>query len=193
MSLVIAELERLWSSNTAAPDLVSWWSATICSETAVTVDELLSALHLDQQQRWKTSQPWKVEDYLLKLSELPPGLNWRQKLVAGEIEARRNTPAPLTHEELAARFPDLVEQIIQESRRVVVVGVHRVDSAPHPVRQAPCRHLFTWAGTRVAGVQRMDEASRDEHSSRLYQTQQGGQRSQSCTSSTGKSRANRGT
>ncbi|MEY3173077.1 MAG: hypothetical protein RLZZ436_990, partial [Planctomycetota bacterium] len=154
MSLVIAELERLWSSNTAAPDLVSWWSATICSETAVTVDELLSALHLDQQQRWKTSQPWKVEDYLLKLSELPPGLNWRQKLVAGEIEARRNTPAPLTHEELAARFPDLVEQITTDVSGRLALS----DENPAPTAlQATAISEQTQARIGVSGRYRLDE------------------------------------
>ncbi|MFM7865689.1 MAG: hypothetical protein ACKPHU_15855, partial [Planctomycetaceae bacterium] len=99
MSLIIADLQRLWSSTAAAPDLVSWWSAAVCSETAGTVDELLSALLLDQQYRWKTTAPWSVEDYLEKLSALPSGMNWRLNLAVGEIEARRNTETPLNDQE----------------------------------------------------------------------------------------------
>jgi hypothetical protein len=113
MSSLAADLEHLWSSAKVPPDLVTWWSSAVAASPRTTPNELLVALRLDQQRRWQTDQPWKVEDYLQRL-RLPTGTDWRQELLSGEIDARRNSPTPLTPEELSSRFPDLSDTFKQQ-------------------------------------------------------------------------------
>ena len=106
MSSVTANIQRFWSSAVEPPDLASWWSSCVVSGDPAESRELLAALRLDQQFRWRTSQPWLVEDYLASLPQLPLGVNWRMELAVGEWHAR---PAdqPLSPQDLQTRFPEL--------------------------------------------------------------------------------------
>ncbi len=104
MSLA-AELDRLWSTSATAPDLASW--LTIAA-AAATNDEVLEILRLDQQRRWRTTQPWLAEDYQDRLPAWPAGVNWRLELIIGEWLARANAQ-PLSEGDLQRRFPDFAD------------------------------------------------------------------------------------
>ena len=98
-------LQQLWLSagNQSVPDLVQWLDRPFTGDTK----ELLDALRWDQQQRWKTSQPLRAEEYLAQLPGLPASIDWMFELAVGEFEARRDTDRPLSEAEISSRFPQL--------------------------------------------------------------------------------------
>ena len=110
MSLV-NRLQLAWSSVPASspPDL----NELIEVPSRENGHELLEALRFDQQQRWKTSQPLLVEDYLAKLPALPSGIDWTFELAVGEFDARRDSREPLSAAEISSRFPELSDTLRQ--------------------------------------------------------------------------------
>jgi formylglycine-generating enzyme required for sulfatase activity len=113
MSSLLADIEQLWSSAAAPPDLTSWWSSIspAAGTGQIPAGDLLAALLLDQAHRWKTGGHWLVEDYLTRLPQLPPGVNWRLELAAGEFTARMACSQPANIEELTSRFPDIADTL----------------------------------------------------------------------------------
>ena len=105
------QLESMWLPEREPPDLVVWLAGRDLSGSAV---ELLAALKLDQRYRWRSLEPWYVEDYLLRLVGLPSGVDWRVELAVGEYEARRDSDRPLSAEELDSRFPELSETLLEK-------------------------------------------------------------------------------
>ena len=99
------DLDHLWSTSDSPPDLNLWMQQFT---DAVDALQLLAALKLDQQRRWKQPDPWLAEDYRKRL-QLPHGLDWRFELAVGEFEARRDTEGALDLAALSSRFPDLSE------------------------------------------------------------------------------------
>ncbi len=102
------QLEMLWLPEREPPDLVVWLAGRDLTGSAA---ELLAALKLDQHYRWRSLEPWYVEDYLLRLVGLPSGVDWRVELAVGEYEARRDSDRPLSAAELSSRFPELSETL----------------------------------------------------------------------------------
>lgn len=99
-----AQLERLWlESPTNAPDIRHVFDG----KSTVTSEDILTVLRLDQEYRWKTGQPFLVEDYLKFFSWLPQDVNWRVELLLGEMDTRKKLECPPTITELRDRFPDL--------------------------------------------------------------------------------------
>ncbi|MFM8476316.1 MAG: protein kinase domain-containing protein, partial [Planctomycetaceae bacterium] len=97
--------------STPAADFEYLWSTGKADSGTVDPHEILGALRLDQQQRWKTHQPQLVEDYLRQLQafpQLPTAVNWTLELVVGEWHSRP-IDQPLTPPDLQSRFPDLVD------------------------------------------------------------------------------------
>ncbi|MFM7058645.1 MAG: bifunctional serine/threonine-protein kinase/formylglycine-generating enzyme family protein [Planctomycetota bacterium] len=74
--------------------------------SAVDPDELLEALRLDQEYRWRSHSPWLAEDYQRCLQPLPSTIPWRLELAAGEWLCRSSAGA-LVQADLQSRFPDL--------------------------------------------------------------------------------------
>ncbi len=104
---VKAELNALWLSAEAAPDIFSFIRRAELQDPW----QVLAILQLDQKHRWRTSQPLMVEDYIVGLQLLSPEIHWKLELAIGEFEARQNTDRPLSEAELNTRFPDLVDTL----------------------------------------------------------------------------------
>ncbi len=84
----------------------------------------------DQQHRWKTDQPLKVEDYLARLPDLAADSDCKVELAVGEFQARQNGNTSPSVEEFLSRFPDISDTLRQE-----IVGF-----GDEPARTEPCRH-----------------------------------------------------
>lgn len=98
------DLRQLWSTSADPPDVLSWFLTAIAS--AVDADELVDAIRLDQQLRWQSPNPRTAEEYIACLQPLPPTVNWRLELAAGEWLSRFDGGMPV-QADLEARFPDL--------------------------------------------------------------------------------------
>ncbi len=105
--MILDDLQRLWAGSTTGPDLVSFFEGR---QATLPPEELLTALRLDQGFRWRTEEPWLVEDYVRQLG-LTFGTEWQTELLLGEYEARRATPRPLSHDEISSRFPGFGETL----------------------------------------------------------------------------------
>jgi hypothetical protein len=104
---VVKQLEQLWNSASTPPDVF----ALLKRYPAADSDQYLAVLLADQRQRWRTSMPLQVEDYLAGLPELPGNVDWRLQLAIGEFEARRDASRPLSVHEIKSRFPDLIDAL----------------------------------------------------------------------------------
>ena len=68
--------------------------------------EKLAVLMLDQQQRWKTSHPLKVEDYLDNISDLASDPQNKLQLAVGEFQARQNSGTLPSIDEFVTRIAE---------------------------------------------------------------------------------------
>ncbi|MFM8476315.1 MAG: serine/threonine-protein kinase, partial [Planctomycetaceae bacterium] len=136
MSTLIAALESLWSASTEPPDLNSWWSSVTAAQKEVSADEVLSALLLDQRNRWRTAKPLTAEDYIRTVERLPDGIDWPLELAAGEFEARTAASQTLSIDEFTARFPAVAETLRDRLQQIasdvipteIVTGVVRMQA-----------------------------------------------------------------
>jgi len=94
---LVQQFEQLWDSAAVPPDVFSF-----LKQQPVDSQQWLAVLLADQQRRWATHSPWKVEDYLLGLPDLPGNVDWKQELAIGEFEARRDTDRPLSAQEISS-------------------------------------------------------------------------------------------
>ena len=107
---IVQQFEQLWNSTATEPDIFAFLSQQKIADT----DQWLSILQVDQQRRWRTETPLRVEDYLAKLSglpSLPAGIDWKLQLAIGEFQARKDSRKPLSFEEISSRFPDLTDTL----------------------------------------------------------------------------------
>ncbi len=58
---LVQQFEQLWGSNAVPPDVFAF----LKQQQPVNPQQWLGILLADQQRRWATDNPWKVEDYLL--------------------------------------------------------------------------------------------------------------------------------
>jgi eukaryotic-like serine/threonine-protein kinase len=111
---LVRQFEHLWNSTDSAPDVGAFVKQHTSSDSA----EILDVLLLDQQQRWRTEQPIRVERYLALLPDLPGDLDWKLQLAIGEFQARRDTASPLSEQEISSRFPDLSDTLRERIRQL---------------------------------------------------------------------------
>jgi hypothetical protein len=78
--------EALWASSDSPPDLFAFLEQHNGSDAA----DKLAVLLQDQQHRWKTDQPLRVEEYLARLPELASDPDIKLQLAVGEFQARQN-------------------------------------------------------------------------------------------------------
>ena len=76
----------LWESSDSPPDIFAFLEQHNGSDAT----DKLAVLLQDQQHRWKTDQPLKVEDYLARLPELASDPDIKLQLAVGEFQARQN-------------------------------------------------------------------------------------------------------
>lgn len=98
------DLQQLWATSAQPPDLLALFPGAIAA--AVDADELADAIRLDQQFRWRSLNPRTAEEYVDCLQPLPPTVNWRLELAAGEWLSRISEGMQV-QAELEARFGDL--------------------------------------------------------------------------------------
>ena len=77
--------EALWESNDSPPDLFAFLDQHNGSDATDKLDVLLE----DQQHRWQTGNPLKVEDYLARLPELASVPDFKFQLAVGEFRVRQ--------------------------------------------------------------------------------------------------------
>ena len=97
----------LWESNDSAPDVFAYLE----QHSEASVPEKLAVLIRDQQCRWQTDQPLKVEDYLVRLPELTTDQQVKLELAVGEFRARQDSDTTPGIDEFTSRFPDIADSL----------------------------------------------------------------------------------
>ena len=105
--LLIRELADLWEYGESPPDIVGF----LRQHDSVSTANKLGVLQTDQQFRWRTDRPLRVEDYLAAFPELGQPSNSRLELAVGEYQARLGTYSEAGIDEFALRFPYLAEEL----------------------------------------------------------------------------------
>lgn len=113
MSSLATQLEFLWKSTTTPPDLNSWLTELALSpdQSHETQHDLLTALKLDQQRRWKLPQPWSAEDYFQRLPAFLQTQDCLLELAVGEFDAQVIAGRQVCIEDFCRRFSGLDEQL----------------------------------------------------------------------------------
>ncbi len=91
----------LWESSDSPPDVFSF----IRHHNGAAIDDALAVLLKDQNYRWKTDDPLKVEDYLARLPDLASDLDAKLQLVVGEFQARQAADTEPNIDEYTSRAP----------------------------------------------------------------------------------------
>ncbi len=110
---LVREFEQLWKSSAMPPDVFAFLRQQGLNDS----DQVMAVLLSDQQRRWATDRPLRVEDYLASLPDLAGNVDWKLQLAIGEFEARRNSDRPLCEDEISSRFPDLSDTLRDRLRR----------------------------------------------------------------------------
>ncbi|MEZ6127570.1 MAG: protein kinase [Planctomycetaceae bacterium] len=118
------EFQSLWKNGNEPPDIVAFLTQRQLKDVA----DWLAVLRTDQDYRWKTSEPLRVEDYLIRLPQLPQGVDWKLQLAIGEFEARRETTRPLSEAEISSRFPELTDTLRERLKRSAVDDESQISS-----------------------------------------------------------------
>jgi hypothetical protein len=109
MPSLATQLESLWKSTTTPPDLNSWLAGLALSPdpSQETHNDLLTALKLDQQRRWKLPQPWSAEDYFQRLPAFLQTSDCLVELAVGEFDAQVIAGRLVCIEDFCQRFSGL--------------------------------------------------------------------------------------
>ncbi len=106
---MIHEFERLWVTGNEPPDVFAF----LRKYPDLKASQRLAVLLADQQQRWKTDAPLKVEDYFAELPDLAIDPQVKLELAIGEFRARQDTDTSLSSDELSSRFPEISDRLQQ--------------------------------------------------------------------------------
>jgi tRNA A-37 threonylcarbamoyl transferase component Bud32 len=100
-------VEALWASSGGPPELKS----VLADHPQWSARELRDALMVDQQFRWRTSQPWSAEQYLAVLPPAAADDALTLDLIYGECRGRTHSGNPPDLAELVRRFPHLRQRL----------------------------------------------------------------------------------
>ena len=101
------QFEALWDSGDSPPDLVSF----LGQHGASAGDDVVAVVLLDQQRRWKTDSPLKVEDYLSFVPSLAGQADIHLRLAVGEFEARQGSGTVPNIHEFTERFGEISDSL----------------------------------------------------------------------------------
>jgi hypothetical protein len=101
------QLEEAWR-HAPQPDI---GSLVPPAENPLRLRELMELIKADQECRWKSGIPTKIEEYLHDWPELLGQVHVILELLGGECLTRAMFGAMPTYQELRSRFPDLAEQV----------------------------------------------------------------------------------
>ena len=100
---LVRQFEALWESSDAPPDVFAF----LVQHDGSDADARLAVLLADQNHRWKTDAPLRVEDYLQRVPELASDPEIKLQLAVGEFRARQNGDASPGIDEFTTRFADI--------------------------------------------------------------------------------------
>ena len=101
------QFEALWESGNSPPDLFAFLE----QHNGLDATDKLAVLLQDQQHRWKSDKPLKVEDYLARLPELTSNPDCKLQLAVGEFQARQNGGTSPNVDGFTSRFSDISEEL----------------------------------------------------------------------------------
>ena len=101
------QFQSLWKSNGSSPDVFAFLEQHVDSKP----EAKLAVLRCDQQHRWKTDQPLKVEEYFARIPDLAEDSDCKLELAVGEFQARQNGSTTPSIEEFVSRFPDISDTL----------------------------------------------------------------------------------
>ena len=120
------QFEALWESGNSPPDLFAFLE----QHNGLDATDKLAVLLQDQQHRWKSDKPLKVEDYLARLPELTSNPDCKLQLAVGEFQARQNGGTSPNVDGFTSRFSDISEELRSKlselaERRGSTISCHR--------------------------------------------------------------------
>ncbi len=98
---LVREFEQLWNSDASQPDVFAF----VRQHCVTQADQLLTIVLADQQRRWLTDKPLKVEDYLAGLPDLATHTEMVLELTTHEFQCRRSGETWPSIDEYVSRFP----------------------------------------------------------------------------------------
>ncbi len=104
------QFQALWIADISAPDVFAFLE----QHNDLDREAQLAVLRCDQQRRWQTDQPLKVEDYLARLPDLAGDSECKAELAVGEFQARQNGKSSPSLREFLSRFPDISDTLRQK-------------------------------------------------------------------------------
>ena len=104
---LISKFEPLWDSGDGPPDVFAFLSKHADSKPS----EVIAVLLHDQQHRWQTDAPLKVEDYLARLPDLASDPDCKLQLAVGEFQNRLNGDTSPSIGEFTSRFSDISDHL----------------------------------------------------------------------------------
>ena len=132
MYLNLAEsYAALWESSDSPPDVFGY----LRQHMDASAQAKLVVLLRDQERRWRTDQPLRVEDYMAKLPELDNDV--KLQLAVGEFQARQQSGTVPSVDEFVARFPDLDETL---RSKISALTSQDGNGAPQPVTTTQTFH-----------------------------------------------------
>ncbi|MDA0285200.1 MAG: serine/threonine-protein kinase, partial [Planctomycetota bacterium] len=107
MTSLHQQFEALWESSDSPPDVFSFFQ----QHNGAADEDVLAVLLADQNLRWITDQPLKVEEYLARLPELADDPDIKLQLAVGEFQARQAAETEPNIDEYTSRFGDISDQL----------------------------------------------------------------------------------
>lgn len=117
------QLAELWESSESPPDVFEF----LQQHKGVAGDDVLAVLLTDQNRRWKTEAPHKVEDYLERLPDLSSDPAAKLQLAVGEFKARQVAGTTPNIDDFASRFSDISNQLRSKLSELASVGNDKKD------------------------------------------------------------------
>lgn len=117
MEFLCESLKRRWNAGRTPPDIF----ALVLSYPRTPSHHVISLITLDQNFRWQSAKPIRVEEYLEKLPFLKHSKQQSVELILGEIDARGLKPTAEVIVEYLIRFPELKETLTQRFAAMVNV------------------------------------------------------------------------
>jgi len=104
---VFEEFRQLWQAADYSPDLFAFLTA----HQQIDVEERTAILLFDQQKRWTSTAPLRVEDYVANIQDLC--IETKLALALGEFSSLKRTNAMPQVSQFAARFPDFSDRLLE--------------------------------------------------------------------------------
>jgi len=104
---VLEEFQQLWHATDDSPDVFAF----LVAHRQIDVEERRAILLFDQQQRWTSTEPLRVEDYAANIQDLC--IETKLALALGEFSSLKRTNGMPEISQFASRFPDLSDRLLE--------------------------------------------------------------------------------